>query len=517
MFGLIAPKGGRRVSITESVAAPVGGLNARDAIANMKPTDAIVLENWFCEPTQLVIRDGMTSWATGLPSTVDTIAGYVSATSTKLFAWSSTSVYDISSGGAVGAAVVTSLTNSQWEYTMVGTPAGSYLYAGNGVDKPLLYDGATWVKVDGVSVPAITGVTTTKLRSPITWKNRVWWIEDGSFRVWYLPTQAVGGAASSIDLATYFRRGGQLRVILSATLANGDLLDEYIGFLSTEGELVVFAGNDPAVGAFAIQGLFQLGRPVGRRCWFRLGADAIIICSDGFVPLSKLIQEGRKDESQALSYKILNLVNQDVQQYGANFGWQGVNHALENKVMINVPTGASSARQYVMNPITGAWSVFTGWNARCLEVVQDVLYFGGSTVVYKGNTGSTDNGNAIVGKCTPAFNYFKRRGTYKHFKLVRPIIRSNGVPNPSIALVTDYATTPTASSPTAAASLQATWDTAPWDTSSWTVDDQIVTGWVSVGGAGYAATVDLQYSTNGASVKLQSLDYLFEAAKGPGL
>ncbi len=42
----------------------------------------------------------------------------------------------------------------------------------NGVDKPRYYDNAAWVAVDNASVPAITGVTTTKLVHVNVFKNR---------------------------------------------------------------------------------------------------------------------------------------------------------------------------------------------------------------------------------------------------------------------------------------------------------------------------------------------------------
>ena len=41
-----------------SIPAPVGGWNARDSLANMAPTDAVVLENMFPNVSNVVLRGG---------------------------------------------------------------------------------------------------------------------------------------------------------------------------------------------------------------------------------------------------------------------------------------------------------------------------------------------------------------------------------------------------------------------------------------------------------------------------
>ena len=46
----------RQNARTVTVTAPIGGWNARDPLAEMKPTDAVILDNWFCTPTELKVR-----------------------------------------------------------------------------------------------------------------------------------------------------------------------------------------------------------------------------------------------------------------------------------------------------------------------------------------------------------------------------------------------------------------------------------------------------------------------------
>ena len=180
-----------------SIPAPIGGWNARDSLANMKPTDAVSLTNYFPTATNVVLRGGYQKHATGFPGQVETLMPYNGATSQKLFAISNGGIYEATTAGAIGAAAVSGLTNSRWESTNVATAGGNYLYAVSGGNSPLLYDGTTWTAITGASTPAITGVTTSELDNICLFKNRVWFIQRNTLKAWYLPTQSVGGAAAN--------------------------------------------------------------------------------------------------------------------------------------------------------------------------------------------------------------------------------------------------------------------------------------------------------------------------------
>src|SRR5207253_11369293 len=82
---------------------PTGGVNARDALANMAPTDAISMDNWFPTPSYVEVRNGSQTWASGLPAAVETVMAYYGLTARKLYAWSNNALYDVTSQGAVGA------------------------------------------------------------------------------------------------------------------------------------------------------------------------------------------------------------------------------------------------------------------------------------------------------------------------------------------------------------------------------------------------------------------------------
>lgn len=501
---------------TVSVPAPVGGLNAVDSVAAMPATDAIIMDNWFPNPTFVSLRNGYQSWKTGLPAYVETLMGYAGlTTSEKLFGISGTAVYDCTASGAVGAAVVTGLTNARWEYTNMSSPGGASLYAANGVDKPLYYDGSAWVKVDGVSTPAITGVTTTTLRNPVIWAARLWFVQNNTNLAWYLPPQSIGGAAVSFDLSAQFSRGGSLQSIMTFSLSSSTQFDDYIGFLSTEGDLVVYQGTDPSDATkFTRTGRYQVGKPIGRRCWFKYGADAVIICADGAVSVAKLIAVGAQKPDVAISYKIIQLINADAQAYPNNFGWEGTVYPLGNKIIINVPQNTNSrTHQYVQNTINDSWCSFgliaSPWNAATFCVLGNNMYFGGSGFVALCDTGQNDGGAQITGSLKPAFSYMKT-DRQKMFTMVRPLLQTTGDVTPIMALNVDFQDVLPTGTPTFSSTGAALWNVALWDVSFWSIGPIVQKNWQTVTGIGFSATVYLQVASKLSIVNLLSLDYVLK-------
>jgi hypothetical protein len=63
---------------TASLPAPVGGLNARDSLAEMEAKDAVILENWWPSTTDVAIRKGYANWSTGYGAAVETLFKYTS-------------------------------------------------------------------------------------------------------------------------------------------------------------------------------------------------------------------------------------------------------------------------------------------------------------------------------------------------------------------------------------------------------------------------------------------------------
>ena len=232
-------------SQTVTVAAPIGGWNARDALGAMDALDAVTLQNFWPGTNSVILRNGYTKHATGLPAQVQTLMAYSSGTSNKLFAVSDGKIYDATSAGAVGAAAVSGLTNSKFQYVNITTPAASYLMAVNGADKLRTFDGTNWHK-DGDGAPYdITGLDSATCSNIVLFKNRIWLVQTASLKAWYLPANSIGGAAVALDMTSVFQYGGYIMAGMTWTLDAGYGVDDYLVFVTSNGEALVWRLTDP--------------------------------------------------------------------------------------------------------------------------------------------------------------------------------------------------------------------------------------------------------------------------------
>ena len=501
------------ISNSWPLSAPVGGWNARDALQNMPPEDAPILTNWWVTPTTVNVRHGYTEKSTGLGNQVETILAYAGGSSNQLFGIAGGNVYDCTSGGAVGAPDVSGLTNSRFQYVNNATAAGFYLQMVNGADKMRVYDGTTW-HMDGDGAPYdITNVNSQDLININIHKFRVWFVEDGTLNMWYLPTGQIGGAATKFTLAGTSMLGGYIVAMYTWTIDAGYGVDDLAVFLTNQGEVIVYRGTDPSsANTWALVGIWRVGAPIGSRPCVKFSGDLLIICQDGVYPMSGALQSSRTNPRIALTDKIQAATSEAVDIYGANFGWQILQYPKQNMIIVNVPVSVGEQQQFAMNTITKAWSQFTGWAANCWELFQDDPYFGGNGIVGKAWDGFSDAGNNIEYDALQAFNYFKQPGVQKRFTMIRPTILTNGSPSILASLNIDFDTNnyaaPISFSPISAA----TWDTATWDGSTWGGDLVTSQLWQSVAVyPGRCAGVRMVGASQGIDVRWASTDVVYES------
>lgn len=510
-------QGGQPQAKVESLPAPLGGWNARDSLANMDPMDAVTLINMFPGPTSVSLRGGYTQHATGIPGQVQTLVVWTGGNLVKMFAFTDGgNVYDVSSAGAVGAAVVTGLSNAIWNYASITTPGGNYILCCNGVDKPLLFDGTTWTPIDGASTPAITGVTTTSLENVILHNHRLWFIEKQTLRAWYLPTDSIGGALSEFDLSAVARWGGHLNDFDTWTVDAGYGADDMLVFVTSIGEVIVYRGTDPASTAtFAQVGSWKLGSPISDRSFLKWGGDLLLLTFDGLLPLSAALQSDRLDPRVALSDKIQGAIASATTLYGGSHasttGWQVVYSAKANAVWINIPVQSGMQQQYVMNTITKSWCQFTGWAANCWEIYSDDAYFGGDGFVGKAwDPSYADNGTSIQTQTLQAFNYYEERGVKKQFTRMRPSILTDGSPSINMGMNIDFDLSDT-TAPAAFLPLDyALWDTAVWDVGVWGQDLAVANTWLGATGIGYCGAVQMRTASQGLQIQWASTDVVYQ-------
>lgn len=501
----------KRTAKTASVPAPIGGWNARDALASMDEKDAIKLENFWPFPYDVMVRKGYTQHTTGLPGQVESLMTYSNPTTQTLFAACGTGFYNVGAGGAVGAAVVTGLTNARWQHVNVATSGGNFLLAVNGLDKLRGWNGTAWW-ADGDGTHDITGVNTANCYNITLFKNRVWLIEKNSLKVWYLPTDSIAGAANSLNFQSVARKGGYLLAMGTWTIDAGYGVDDLAVFLTSMGEVIVYRGIDPSNSVtWALAGIWQMGPAFTPRCLMKWGGDLLLLTIDGLYPLAQYLQSSRLNPKIALSDKIYSALSEATANYNPNFGWGLEFFPKANMLILNVPLmEGASQQQYCMNTITGAWTNFTGIGANCWAIFNDDPYFGGNGYVGKFWNSLSDDGANIVGNAKQAFNYFKMRGQTKRWTMIRPTLRTNGTPTALISVNVDFSDFDPTGELVFAGTSSGLWDAALWDTGLWGADLNVSNIWQGVNGQGYCCAVRLKVAAAGIETHWASTDFVME-------
>lgn len=506
----------RQISSINSVPAPINGLNKRDPLAQMKPLDAVILDNYFCKPTEIMMRRGYSSYSTGITGDVQTIMDYDNGTSETVFACAdnagSCSIYDITSGGAVGAAVVSGLTSAKFKHAHFSNSAGLFAHYVNGADSLRIYDGSTWYTVTGASSPyAITGVTTSDLKDVIVHMRRLWFVEKNSMNGWYLAADAISGAATKFDFGPIFMKGGEITKIATWTIDAGIGMDDHFVVFTSNGEVGIYKGTDPSSSTtWALVGVFALGEPVGINPETKYAGDILVITRDGLLPLSRALIDSRVTNLSGVSDKIQPQLASDAVSYSSYYGWQLILYPEQNMLIMNVPISSTTSIQYVMNTITKAWSSFSGINARCWYYANNTLFFGDSSGgVYKFWDTNADAGSDINGEVLPAFNSFGNDSQLKFCTTAKVNYGFTADVGISAAINTDFDTSAPLTSPTFTSKTGAIWDTSVWDTATWAGDLTTDTQWYGVAGVGYYHSFHVKTATNNSDFSLYGIDYVY--------
>lgn len=495
---------------------PVNGWNARDSLASMKDGDAIELINWFPSETTVMVRRGFDSHATGLgsSSSVDSIMGWTGPSSAKLFAAAGSSIFEVTSSGAVGAADITGLSNVRFQHTMFSISSGAYLYIVNGEDDPRYYDGSSWTSASLSG----SGLTVTNLIHVNVFKKRLFFVEKASMNVWYLPVESITGTLTKFSLGSQADKGGYLVAMGTWTRDGGSGVDDFAVFLTSRGQAIIYQGVDPSTGdanAWSLVGTFNMGAPIGRRCMMKVGSDLILITEDGFGKLSSMLAGAQTSEKASMSDRISGAVGSAIESYRGNFGWQPVFYPAGGMILFNIPKGNGSD-QYVSNSTTGAWCKFTGMNGNSWEVFNNELYFGGTGTVYKADSGLDDNGSDIQTTVKTAFSYFGDRGRLKRFALARPNFTVDGVIVVAMRVNVDFEDKFPDNTPSFTPGTGADWDTSDWDAAEWADAGTLTKDWQSIEGIGSCASVVMQTVSQNGSIVWNAMDWKVEPVESAG-
>lgn len=487
-----------RTSHEKTFPPPVGGWVANASIASMKPTEAVELVNWFPRPTSVETRMGSTQWHVRYGEIVKTLATWKGLDGTEaFFSVTDSGIYESTYGG-----VSTDNSLSRWaartegkhQWDQFGDGTNAWLILVNGVDKPLYIDGSTAVAVDGVSTPAITGITTTDIVNLAVFKERILFVRNDKLGFDYLAAGAAGGAASFFDLSSVASLGGYLMAIAVWSRDAGNGPDDYAVFITSQGEALVYAGTDPSsANTWSLVGTFRIGKPIGRKCVLKYGADPLILTEGGVFPLSALLSAGDERERFAVSYKIQDAFTKASADTLDTYGWTMVSYPEQDMLLVNVPVAEEGKHyQYVMNTISKAWCKFEGWDAEDWGIFDRQLFYCKGGIIYKAWAGIADevssrfsyvDGSDLIVGCKPitytARQSFQDWGTpaIKSPVMFMPLIESVTNTPYTVGIDSDFTSRPFLEQEEDADSGVMRWGVGRWGVDRWGTSDPIARRW----------------------------------------
>lgn len=491
-----------------SFPAPIGGWIANVSLATpgarrpdgSKVNGAAVLENWFCTATSIRMRGGSEKYATIGDGSLDLTAlfTYINGANLKLFGATETGIYDITTvvdPDVSPSADVAALTGGNWSVVQFATSGGTYLRAVNAIDTPLVYDGSSWS-----TSPTISGATPTTLSNVWAYKERLFFIQNNTLDAWYLPAEQIGGTAVKLPLGGVFSRGGSLMFGYSWSLDTGNGLNEQCVFVTTEGEVAVYQGDDPAVAAtWTRVGVYRIGKPRGPKAFIRAGGDLIIATDIGFVPLSQAIQRDISALAPAaVSYPIEDAWN-DAIANRSFADWHCEVWPTKQMVLVALPSQSTDQpMMFATNARTGGWSPFTGWDGKCLALFGDRLFFGSTDgVIIEAEVSGSDMGLPYTSICLPLFDPLKSPASLKTGLVARAVLRSPVHVMPQMSLQADFNIALPVAPDDETALSGGLWGTAVWGESVWGTPPTKSTfqDWQSVDGSGYSLSPATQITS----------------------
>lgn len=388
--------------------APVMGMNVEDPIAAMDPLYATWMCNVDAENQYCQLRGGYRIHASIPLVAPDTyclilaLGTYGIGSSQKLFAYVQ---------GGSGAANV----NRVIDVSSAGTGTLAYSTADPSPDEAIWVNyksrGSFITEVSASQSPTYNGawadgwLGTAGARNRIgasTWyKNRLYTASSGLGTVYYGDVgQITGTVANSFPVGDVFVYDSNIKAMGTFSSTNGVITQEYIVFVNTYGEVLVYTGDYPGSSSWQIAAKFIIGEPIGYRTnsGFAYRNDFLIITKTGLFSCRDLMTQGNQAAlEQSISKKIDDYWRNLFSYYPVLGGSTiqnstGAYSEKYKKIYILVPghidqVGVYTADNYTMfvyNTDSGAWNIhkitgYSGWFYGNIVSYKGDIYFGAST------------------------------------------------------------------------------------------------------------------------------------------
>lgn len=477
---------------------PVGGLNFRAPAIGLDPKEALVLDNFLPRGNFIELRPGYKVQCQNIPGEIKSLGAYVGPTEAdnRVFAFTTGGgIYDVTfASDAPELVQETAQEDGVWEivnkpgidmnYLVMVSPSGGY-WTYDSVDGFVERE----MTIDGV-------VTDVRFAGIFHWKDRLWVIEEGSTRAYYLGVGAIFGEVFEYDFYSVMKRGGTLQYGTNWTFNAGQDIGDYLVLVTSQGEVIVYSGYNPdSPDTFSLTGVWFVGEvPAGRRSYTEFGGELFILSTLGVVPVSKLVNGQVANAFMTSSVNIQPTLSAHFNRDRTRFGWELEIMFGEQYLLVKTPKDSFGRYSfYTMNLNTGAWATMSKVPMNCVAQLNTAFYFGtvdgqlclGFTGDNDGMDADGNEGASVIGRYQSGFQDFGAPARLKTYQLARPVFVAEATPSVAMSVSTKYED----GIPDVEAQFNgrngAFWDSDLWDACTWSGGASTYGAWLGLQGMSY--------------------------------
>lgn len=523
-MALYSPKRGisrpsQPVAMSASIPASVGGINGLDNLMGMAPTDALQMYNIMPDEQGMRVRKGYREWATGVPNEVRSMIPYDDQSGTtardRLFACCEDGIYNVTSFNETSPTQVQAFSSNG---TLAGygvschfvTDAGDkVVFYADGENGLYMYNGTTqtWTApgASTITFPAGDPTTAADIAFVMVHKQRIWIVPSDEAHAYYLPVDAVGGAATKFNFGSKFPHGGNLNSLWTWTVDGGDGVDDFLVAISQSGDVLPYYGPDPSDASWSLRGSYYVGNlPNSRRVGVKHGAELFLLSWYGLISVRDLLQGVDFEQTKiGVSAKVTRSIRARLTESASDPCWQLQVHPSEGIMQVLCPTVTTTRYQYTQNTLTKGWAWWT-IDALCAMNWKNDYYFGGPDGQVWLYDGSLDNtqlsgglGNPIEFGGLTSYQPFGEHGRNCQIGHVRAIGVSRGTIALNTEVLYDYDITSAITRPSSgggpvpggAGTGVGVWDSSLWDIAVWDFELESGADMRGSGGLGRTAAI----------------------------
>lgn len=411
----------------------------------------------------------------------------IAGTGDKLFAVTNEGIWDVTAYDTAPTKKVafTADNSANAGYGMyinyVNQAGAQFIYYADNLNGLWFYTVSTdtWAAVTN-----ITNVTETDICGIVVHKLRVWVFTRDSSSAWYLPINAITGAATEFVFGGKFKRGGFVSGMYNWTLDGGAGVDDYLVIASSAGDALVYRGEDPSASStWSIVGSYDIGAaPVDYRAGIEYAGELYILTGYGLVSMDEILRGGNalNPATTDLAFKISTILQQSMITLRSSKGWNPIFFPAEGVIILVSPQQTDGTYiQYVLDLTTRGWAYWRGLPILSACIWQNQLYFGTADdrimimdvhldeVLITAPAAPATNGSAIEFSILHTASDMGAPGMMKRGVFVRPNWRADFQPVYDTKILYDYTLaefTPTLGNNETSGDI---WDTGVWDAAVW--------------------------------------------------